>query len=198
MDGERQPPRLVYRVHDSPGRLRLRLIWLHDRPGEADPIADAIAEAPGVREVRVRPYTGSVLVLYDPARTDVDRLSDAVCRAAGVDRLTIPGEETAHELDEMIHHAHEQGSDLARAAAAFWKGMHFDVLRATGGRVSLGTLASFTMLGAAAFRVASQGRIDLPAWHQLLWWGLRSFTVAEADTLARAQPPHTPLATDED
>jgi len=190
---ERKIPRFIYKRHDSDGRLRLRMTWLHDEPDEATRIADALAAEPGVREVRVRAYTGSVLLLYDRAATDGERLARAACRVAGVEHVTVPGRETKEELAEMMRGAHEQGSELARAGAEFLKGLDFDVLRASGGRVSLGTLVSLTLLGAAGMRLATADRLQLPEWHQLLWWSLRSFIVAEGDVLEKAAPPHTPL-----
>jgi hypothetical protein len=32
--------------------------------------------------------------------------------------------------------------------------------------------------------VLASGRIELPEWHQMLWWGFRSFSELEGDAIA--------------
>ncbi|MGD9765793.1 MAG: HMA2 domain-containing protein [Candidatus Binatia bacterium] len=88
-------PRIIELAHASPGRLRLRCPWLrHDR-GACTALADRIAKVRGVREVEVRPRTGSVLCQYDPARTNAEQLVAAVRRDTGVATLAKAGETNA-------------------------------------------------------------------------------------------------------
>jgi copper chaperone CopZ len=180
-------PRLVFLAHDSPGRLRVRLSWLHDAPDEAPPLAAALAAVDGVREVKVRAYTGSVLILYDPARLAPERLRAALCKVACVDHVLGADEEPPDEVRALLERSLAEGSELARIAARSFKGLDLDFLRLTGGRVSLGSLVSLGLIGAAVGRVAASGELALPEWHQLLWWGFRSFTELEEDALETAE-----------
>jgi hypothetical protein len=194
----RTPPRLIYRVHQSPGRLRLRASWLHDRPDEATALADALADLDGVAGVRVRAFTGSVLLLFDPARTDEARLTAAVVAATGVPRVSVAGEETRDEIRSIIQDSTEQGSELSRVAVRVIERLHVDFLRLTGGRVSLGAMLAVGMWTGAAVRVAAAGRLELPPWHQLLWLGFRSFVELEQRAIKQVVDPLDIVGSDDD
>ena len=182
-----EPPRIIYVAHDSPGRVRYRLTWLRDQRDEGPAIADALSELAGVVEVQVRPYTGSVLICYDPAKTDVAPIRAALCAATKVAHVTLPGHETPQQIRQLLRGSLDEGSHLSQVAGKAFQGMNVDVLRLTGGRLSLGALASLGLTAAAAARLLASGRIELPEWHQLLWWGFRSFTELEGEALETAR-----------
>jgi len=182
-----EPPRIIYLAHDSPGRIRFRLTWLRDHRDESDAIADALSDVAGVDEVQVRPFTGSVLVTYDPARVDVAAIRAALCTAAGVPEVTLPGHETPAQLRQILRGSVDEGAHLSQVASKAFQGLNVDLLRLTGGRASLGTLTSLGLVAGAAAKVLGSGRIELPEWHQLLWWGFRSFTELEGEAIATAR-----------
>lgn len=186
---ERTPPRLVYRAHQSPGRLRFRLTWLHDRPEEATALAERLADVPGVARVRVRAFTGSVLLLFDPDVTDAAQVTAALLAATGVPHVNVAGEETREEIRSIIQDSTEAGSELSQVAVRVFERLHVDFLRLTGGRVSLGAALAMTMWGGAALRIAADGRLELPAWHELLWLGFRSFFVLEQRAIEQVVDP---------
>ena len=186
---ERTPPRLVYRVHQSPGRLRFRTTWLHDRPDEATALADRLADVQGVARVRVRAFTGSVLLLFDPAVTDAEALTAAVLAATGVAHLSVAGHETREEIRSIIQDATQQGSELSRVAVRLFEHLHVDFLRLTGGQVSLGAALAMGMWTGAAARIAVDGRLELPPWHQLVWLGFRSFFELEQRAIEQVVDP---------
>jgi hypothetical protein len=182
-----EPPRIIYVAHDSPGRVRYRLSWLRDHRDEGSAIADALSELAGVDEVQVRPYTGSVLVSYDPAHTELAPIRAALCAATGVPDVTLPGHETPEQLRQLLRGSLDEGSHLSQAAGKAFQGMNVDVLRLTGGRLSLGGLASLGLTVAGVTRLLASGRIELPEWHQLLWWGFRSFAELETEAIETAR-----------
>jgi hypothetical protein len=184
-------PRIVYLVHQSSGRARFRLSWLHDDPRASDSIADALLTLPGVREVQLRPYTGSVLCLFDDAQIDVAQLGEALCAHTGVQHVSLPGHESAEDVKSMVQLSIDEGSDLTKAIVDCFTGLHVDFLLATGGRISLPSFLSLVMCATAGIEVAAEGQLRLPEWHQLLWWGFRSFSTLEKRAIAQH---HDPLA----
>ncbi len=58
------------RVHTVPGRLRVKLTAIKRAPELAGPVEHALRQESGVIEVATNPVTGSVLVHYDPTRTN--------------------------------------------------------------------------------------------------------------------------------
>jgi hypothetical protein len=170
--------------HGSAGRVRYYVSWLSQEPDLAARIADALAALGGVVEVEVRPYTGSVLVEFAPESLARPTLDAALCEAAGVAGLGSSGLHGG-ELGRFVR-TFEQGSDLARAVANCVIGIQSDVLRATGGQAGLGVLVSLSLWMTALFEVIQQGELPLPEWHQLVWWGVRTFKDSEKDALDRA------------
>ena len=169
------PVRLVYRAHGSPGRLRFRLTWLRDFPHEAAPVADALSALDGVVEVRVRAFTGSVLVLYDPDFVDEAHVARALLEAARVDHVSEYGRESEADLDLLLRDADDRGSAISRLLVNTVEALHIDFLRLTRGRVSLASASALAMLAAAVGRLASTEDLELPPWHQLIWYAYQTF-----------------------
>ena len=163
-------------AHAIPGRTRLRYPPLRDDAAAATRIADALAAVSGVREVKVRPYTGSVLVLHDPAVT-----TEALVAAA---RAAVPAQRVL-QADEAPP---QEGptpslSRIAKLAATIAREIDRDLLRRTGGRLDLGTLATLGFFGAGALELAVERTVETPPWFNLAWWGYRTFTTSEKDEI---------------
>jgi hypothetical protein len=176
-------PRAIRVAHQSPGRLRLRLPWLrHDADG-ATALADDLAELPGMIEVAVRPSTGSVLCTFEADALDAARIIAAVRRCTGVTRVLDAQEElTAPTTVEPV----AAGSSVARALVDAVRGVNQDVLRESGGRMDLATLASLGFFAAGAMEIAASRRLPAPPWFNLAWWAVRTLTEFES------APPPTP------
>lgn len=180
-------PRVIYVIHSSPGRTRLRLPWLRRDAERATPLADGLLKLKGVEEVQVRPFTGSVLCVHDPQELDVEGLLDEVRRLTGVDAVVRPGEEPPD--GDVLLRALSEGSGVARAASRFFKGVNVDVLRATEGRMDLGTLAALGFAVVGAVEVAATGKLPLPKWFNLGWWAFRTFATVEGVAIQHTAPP---------
>jgi hypothetical protein len=184
----RDPDRTLAVAHASPGRLRLRLPWLAAHSAEATALADRLAEEPGVEEVEVRPRTGSVLLHFDEERTDADRLAERAAVLADAERVAEPTEDLA-AYRARARAAAREGSDLARAFAAFVKGVNADVLTWTRGEADLPLMAATGLLVASAAEVVTSGELPVPAWYQLAWWALRTFALFEQPAIERTRSP---------
>jgi hypothetical protein len=179
--------RVIYIVHTSPGRTRLRLPWLRSDAKEATSLADGLLQVEGVEEVQVRPYTGSVLCLHDPRQLSLEGLLEEVRRSTGVDVLLRPGEEPP-DGDALLRSL-TKGSGVARAASLFFKNVNVDVLRATDGHLDLGTLATLTFATAGAVEVAVKGKLPPPPWFSLGWWAFQTFINMERVAIQHTSVP---------
>lgn len=168
--------RYLQLIHAIPGRTRLRCPAIRtDRQG-AEQVADALAAMPGVREVKVRPFTGSILVEHAPTLTSAE-LTGVAQRVLGCDRVLARGEVPPVEgvVPEL--------SKIARLAATAFRDLDRDVLRASDGSLDLGTLVTLGFFGAGAVQLVTEREMDLPPWFNLAWWGYRTFMTNEQDEI---------------
>jgi hypothetical protein len=177
-----RPRRFIQLVHALPGRARFRLPWLHDQrwPEEVTRLADDLARMPGMKEVQIRAYTGSVLCLYDAQRLDDAAIQAELVRLTGVEITIGPGERPP--VDDTLRRAGP--GDVAQELARFFKNLDDEILTATRGKLDMGTLATFGFLGAGALNVAIGSKATAPPWFNLAWWGLRTFMLFEGDAVA--------------
>ncbi|MCI0571209.1 MAG: hypothetical protein L0Y66_10690 [Myxococcaceae bacterium] len=186
--------RTVALVHTTPGRTRLRLRWLRRSPEQAAALADHLSALPGMEEVVVRTFTGSVLCTHDPAQLLPERLLEEARRFSGEGVVVLgPGEAEPPDEEELLRAA-AHGSNVARAFARFFKAVNLDVVRTFEGRVDLGTLASLFLLGAGTAEVVATRRLPMPPWFNLGWWAFRTFIVADKASIdsvhvLAGQPP---------
>ncbi|WP_111765451.1 heavy metal translocating P-type ATPase [Nakamurella deserti] len=93
-------------VAHAGGRLRLTADWLRCATARAVVVEDLVATRPGVRAVHAYPRTGSVVVWFDPDRTDVE----AVLAGIGDARTHVP----ARPVDRLPRSADVGNRDLLR------------------------------------------------------------------------------------
>ena len=164
-------------AHHLPERTRLRSPVLRKDPPQCERLADALAAVAGVREVHVRPYTGSVLILHAP-EVAVATLVEVSKRVLACDKVLAAGE------------APPQGdnvpalSNLARTLAKTFREIDRDIRRISEGEVDFGTLATLGFISAGAAQVVAGGRLQMPPWFNLAWWGFRTFVTVEQDEIA--------------
>ncbi len=180
--------RLMYVVHQSYGRLRMRLGRLRDDPSEAEAIADGLNALSGVELVEVRPFTGSVLCLYDPSSIGAARIVEELRGLSHATHVVGPGEERPAEVErELVRASLLSGSQVARAATRAVEELDLEVLRATGGSVNLGTLTSLAFLALGATEIITSGKLPLPPWFNLGWWSFRTFTISERKVIGSVE-----------
>ena len=167
-------------VHALEGRLRLRLPWLRQAEAEAHLLADRMAEWPGVIEVQVRPFTGSVLCFYDATQLAADELIAQIAAATAADHVVPLGEEP-QPSNPLARPGDGKRSSVARAFVRSVREINADTLNASDGRLDLGTLAALGFIGAGAFEILSTRQLPVPPWFNLAWWALQTFTTFESD-----------------
>lgn len=165
-------------AHHLPERTRLRSPALRRDPAACERVADVLAAVSGVREVRVRPYTGSVLILHDDGLA-IGALTEAAGRALGGARILAIGE--APPLADAV----PAFSSLRGKLVAIAHEIDREIRRGSDGSLDLGTLATLGFAGAGAFKVAATGELPAPPWFNLAWWAYRTFM-----TTHHAHAPH--------
>lgn len=172
-------PRFVQVVHAIPGRLRLRMPWLRKAEHEGEAIADRLAAIPGVDEVQVRPFTGSVLCLFDPARVDVKRITAVAAEAAAAEHVVERGE-APPPPPVFARPGDGHRSSVAKALMRSARELNADTLNATDGRLDLGTMAFLAFMSAGAAEVVFSRQLPAPPWFNLAWWAIQAFTTFES------------------
>jgi hypothetical protein len=163
-------------AHRLPGRLRVRVPTLRKRRAEAEQVAGRIAGLDGVLEVEGHPFTGSLLVRFDPARADEGRILDALREATGVRLVVAPGE--PRPAPRVVPGG--PASAVGRATVQAFRSLDDDILRVTGGGMDLGVLATLGFLAVGALEVAVTRKLPAPPWFNLAWMGFRTFMTVEA------------------
>ena len=154
-------------VHDSPGRVRLRV---HGRVGDRawfERVVHALAVCPGVRQVSGSPLTGSLLILHEGEFGAVARYAQAESLFELVaPRRPRPFARMENEVQRL--------DDTLRAA--------------TGQRWGVSGLAFYGLVGASLWQLV-QGRV-LPPTVTLAFQALNVFKqAAEAERAARSKAP---------
>ena len=163
-------------AHHLPERTRLRSPVLRKDLPICERLADALAAVPGVREVKVRAYTGSVLIEH-AADVAVSTLVEESRRVLACDKVLAIGESPPY--DEQVPAL----SNLARTVVATFREIDRDIRRVSEGEVDLGTLTTLGMIGAGAAQVITNRKLQMPPWFNLAWWGFRTFVTAEQDEI---------------
>jgi hypothetical protein len=159
-------------VHRLPERTRLRTPVLRKDPDACAKLADSLAAVPGVREVAVRPYTGSILVEHADGIT-ADMLVAHVKDALAIERVLATGEHPPVDLEVPPF------SKIAHEVAVAVREIDREIRRRSEGAADLGILATLGFFGAGAAEVIGSGRLPLPPWFNLAWWGFRTFMTTE-------------------
>jgi hypothetical protein len=159
-------------VHDLPERTRLRTSVLRKDPDAGTRVADALAALPGVYEVAVRPYTGSILVDHAETVASSD-LVEHIRPVLDIEKVCAPGERPP-PITEL-----PAFSTIARELTVFVRDLDRDIRRRSEGVADLGVLATLGCFAAGAAEVVAQGTLPVPPWFNLAWWGFRLFMTTE-------------------
>ena len=178
---QKQRRRVIERVHVIPGRLRLRLRWLRDEEvGEAERLADQLAGLHPSMEVRVRPWTGSVLCEWDPEAFDAERVIAAVRQHTQVAIVEEPGAAQAPEPPSPTPED-GNGSSIRSAVQHAFGTLNHEIQEATDGRLDLGALTGLSFLAIGAAEVVGSRSVPAPPWFNMAWWAYRTFTISGSD-----------------
>lgn len=150
-------------AHSIQGRVRVRIPSERGDVEYFERVADALRAAPGVRDVRVNPTTGSVLIRYD-----------------GEIRLRELG--AARELFSLTDELTHQKPLLAQVAAGF-RGGSSGLREASRGKLDVDSVAFLAYACAGIYQI-SRGKA-LPAGLTLLHYALDLIALQRPDQPSR-------------
>ena len=163
-------------AHHLPDRTRLRTPVLRNDRAGCEQLADTLAALAGVREVAVRPYTGSILVGHAES-LPLAILVETVRGTLAIDRVLAAGEKPPAPADVPTF------SSIARKLVCVFRELDRDIRRSSEGVADLGVLATLGFFAAGAAEVVGSGELPLPPWFNLAWWGFRTFMTTEATAI---------------
>src|SRR6516225_3106853 len=121
-------------AHQMPGRVRFKIPTAQDNPELLEQIRQGFADMPGLKQIRVKPDAGSIVLIYDPNQAAAFE-AQLMRHWAGVmpsmprrppKRRDLPGNEFAQttrqieaEAELLAGHSHSaRGNPGSRAPAA--------------------------------------------------------------------------------
>jgi Heavy metal associated domain 2 len=155
-------------VAHLPGRLRVRAETFRVLPEVASEVVERVQAEPGVTSASASEISGSLLVLYDPGKTQILRLIRTIVLTGGLAGV---------EVDRVDRGPGAPPGDRLRGALG-----HLDarVREVAEGKVDLrtavpGALAAIglTKLVGGAFGTAA---LRQPEWYDLLFWSFVTFS----------------------
>jgi hypothetical protein len=169
-------------VAHLPGRLRVRAETFRVLPEVASDVVSRVQAEPGVTSASASELTGSVLVLYDPRRTQILRLLRTIVLTGGLAGVEVDRAERRGGASpgDRMRGAFERLDAAARTAAEG----KLDLRTAVPGTLAL--LGLGKLLG---------GPVREPEWYDLMFWSFVTFAnlnrrPANANAVAesRAEP----------
>ncbi|CAL1241679.1 hypothetical protein [Candidatus Methylocalor cossyra] len=139
-------------VHQSPGRLRLKIPAKRGDRAYFARLAERLAACSGITAIDGRAHTGTVLVLHAPTLAAADITAFAERTA-----LFSPRRRPPPSLGELLERANARIHTLERGFST-----------ATSGALDRSSIL-FWILLALAIRQAARGKALMPAF-SLLWW----------------------------
>ena len=145
--------------HRTQDRLRIRIPSRKGDGGYFSSLAAHFSTLPGIKDLRVNPLTGSVLIV---ARVQVEQIAD-YAEAGKLFRLKDPS----------------SGSGITHRIAGDFYRLNKQVKGFTGGEVDLSGLAFLGLVGAGIYQIFL-GEFMAPAWYTAFWYATSILSKTES------------------
>ena len=179
-------------AHQMPGRVRFKIPTAQDNPELLEQIRQAFVDMPGLRQTRVKPDAGSIVLIYDPNET-ASFEAQLMHHWAGVmpsmpprppKRRDLPGNEFAQatrqieaEAELFAGHSHS-----ARVIVDFFKDADREIKILTNNLVDLKIVLALALAVAAFAGIGATAAT--PMWVTLALFALDHFIEMQAPSAA--------------
>jgi hypothetical protein len=178
-------------AHQMPGRVRFKIPAAHDNPELLEQARQIFADMPGLKETRLKPSAGSIVLIYDPAEAAAfeTQLIPQAARMEGLMPRTRkvpkppklrPGDEIGEvtrkieaEAEFLADHSHS-----ARVIVDFFKGLDLEIKTLTNNVVDLKIVLAFALAVATFAGVGATAAT--PMWVTLGLFALNHFIEMQA------------------
>jgi len=149
-------------VSHFPGRIRVRARRFDRKPKTAEALAERMSGEPGVLSASASAVTGSILILYDPRKVQVDALVSALLSGSGLSAVAADAQE------------HALGTALATHVTQTFLGADTQLFRAADGKLDLRTAVPGALV-ACGFATLLFKTFVAPQWYDLIFWSYVTF-----------------------
>jgi len=164
-------------VHALPGRVRLKVAKVKGNPVLARQVEEKLAQVPGIRQVEVKPVTGSLLVHYD---------TDHLFSLASMEILSVTLGELFPEIEVASlatglaslagNPGPGTGSPIAEHITDSFGTINTGIGKITGG-LDLKLLLPLALIFLGLRGLWTSEKVVSPSWSNLLWFGFASFVM---------------------
>jgi hypothetical protein len=164
-------------VHALPGRVRLKVAKVKGNPVLARQVEEKLAQVPGIRQVEVKPVTGSLLVHYD---------TDHLFSLASMEILSVTLGELFPEIEVASlatglaslagNPGPGTGSAIAEHITDSFGTINTGIGKITGG-LDLKLLVPLALIFLGLRGLWTSKKVSSPSWSNLLWFGFASFVM---------------------
>jgi copper chaperone CopZ len=169
-------------AHAMPGRVRLKVDKVKDNPAFARKAQEELSRMPGVKEVEVKPLTGSVLIHYDTAVLLAEGTLAAYTGGLAALFPELGAAAATMGLQSLIGRlAGGQQAPSANSLMTSLGKVNAEVARLTGG-FDLKLLIPTTLLFFGVRSLWTAKKVAVPAWFDYLWFAFSTFVMLNQRT----------------
>lgn len=139
--------------HDIPGRVRFYVPSLKHNPGAGRSLEQQLIKAKPVKQIRISPVTGTLLIIFDPLQIEATTLTGVVAKLLGLEK----------EIEKT------QPSLIGKKLVDVLKSANSSIYESSEGVVDMNSLITVSFLSLGVYSLLKSPKI-LPAGLSLLYW----------------------------
>jgi hypothetical protein len=178
----------VHIVHQTPGRVRLKVPGARNNAAMLEEIRQAFMAIPGIEEVNVNPTTGSVVLYYDQEQRDGFHAHFAQHTAAPTPHNGTP---PTTEIDSLANKIEEEAeflaahSHLARGVVDFCKSADRQLRQSTNNVIDLKIFIAVGLVAITFLEVGASAAT--PMWVTVAIFALNHYLETHQTTASASQ-----------
>ncbi len=139
--------------HAIPGRARFYIPLLKNDPGKGNELEKQLVKADPVKQIKINPLTGTLLVIFDYDKIEIPTLTGVIIRLLGLEEETLKA----------------QPSLLGKELSALLRSANTSLYENSDGILDLNSLITISFLSLGIYSMVRSAKI-LPAGLSLLYW----------------------------